>query len=991
MGILRERVGAVEVLAIDRPEKRNALDPATIDAIGETFLEIEHDDAVAVLVITGAGRPRVLRGHGPRVVRRRSPAAARRGGRALRGLLPHRFREARRRRGERVGGGRWASSCCSRATSRSRPTTRMLGLPEVKRGLFAGAGGTLLPQAHPGGDRARARAHRRPGHRGARLRARPGQPGGARGRRARRGAWRSPQRIAANAPIAVRVTKALMYGRARVRARPGLGARDGRPARRAGHRRRARGGAGLRGEASHPAGPAPDRPRVPDVEVDALFTGARRVGVPWRRRGRRADAPTAGGRCSSPTPHPGLEHAWYAVALAEEVTETPRSVELLGRHWAVLRFDGELRRVRRSVPAPVGPAVDRHQLRRGAAVPVPRVGVRARRHVRAHPVSGRRRGDPVARERGDPGGRRRAVRAGVDRADEAARAARLRGVGRRRGSTPAATSRATRPPARSSSPTTSSTRRTCRRCTRRPSAWPTRSTCRRTRCSWTGGAGSTTYDVSYKNHDDPLVATGEHPLVQPQVLYKEFVPASTALHPPRPPAHRQADRDPVRAAARARRLDADLQADGAQRLRRRREQDATRSMIFEDLVMDEDLVVLEAYHEMGVHLDLREEVHVRTDKPVGGVPAHARVVRRRPSPLRCALRCPDAAISNGAAGRPVRDPGGGSRCPRSATRTAHAPVVVLDDVFAAGPVARRRCSRRTGRTGTRVATCRRPVPRRRCPAASPPPSACPGTARTGRSAANPLVERRRPAAALRAVRERGTRRCSAAPSCGRTPCTRNVQLPAIGTDLGHIDVPEFRGVTREHAFPVALLHLMNRSQLFTAWQLDICTAVTWLWDGPRGDFVLWERRPAASHRVATRRRSPRRAVVSDNDRVFHAVGDFASPAGPDPPDLTPTSEVHVRDDRSSSATAATSVDPGPSPRCGGRVSWKAYVFADERRGAGPRRAPRRPRRGSGAATCSRRRSTPRASPGPTRSRSTTDWCATLAAGWPKSVPVPGCA
>src|SRR4051812_38204281 len=55
MGILRERVGRVEVLTIDRPEKRNALDPATIDAIGETFLETEHDDAVAVLVITGAG------------------------------------------------------------------------------------------------------------------------------------------------------------------------------------------------------------------------------------------------------------------------------------------------------------------------------------------------------------------------------------------------------------------------------------------------------------------------------------------------------------------------------------------------------------------------------------------------------------------------------------------------------------------------------------------------------------------------------------------------------------------------------------------------------------------------------------------------------------------------------------------------------------------------------------------------------------------------
>jgi hypothetical protein len=38
------------------------------------------------------------------------------------------------------------------------------------------------------------------------------------------------------------------------------------------------------------------------------------------------------------------------------------------------------------------------------------------------------------------------------------------------------------------------------------------------------------------------------------------------------------------------------------------------SIRYEDLVMDEDLVVLEAYQDMGVHLDMREEVHVRTDK-----------------------------------------------------------------------------------------------------------------------------------------------------------------------------------------------------------------------------------------------------------------------------------------------------------------------------------------------------------------------------------------
>src|SRR5687767_11198328 len=44
----------------------------------------------------------------------------------------------------------------------------------------------------------------------------------------------------------------------------------------------------------------------------------------------------------------------------------------------------------------------------------------------------------------------------------------------------------------------------------------------------------------------------------------------------------------------------------------------------------------------------------------------------------------------------------------------------------------------------------------------------------------------------------------------------NVQLPAIGTDFGHTDVPEFRGITRDR-YPVALLHIMNRSGLFRRW------------------------------------------------------------------------------------------------------------------------------------------------------------------------------
>ena len=128
-----------------------------------------------------------------------------------------------------------------------------------------------------------------------------------------------------------------------------------------------------------------------------------------------------------------------------------------------------------------------------------------------------------------------------------------------------------------------------------------------------GVRGSTTYDIFYKNHDDPLVETGEHPLVQPQVLYKEFIPVSTAFirldHP------LTGKRISILFALQP-------ENDGSTRIYKQMARNdfagdvakLDESVVFEDLVMDEDLEVLESYAQMGVHLDLREEVHLRTDK-----------------------------------------------------------------------------------------------------------------------------------------------------------------------------------------------------------------------------------------------------------------------------------------------------------------------------------------------------------------------------------------
>jgi methylglutaconyl-CoA hydratase len=51
----REDVGAVRLLTLHRPEKRNALDEATVAALREALREAEAEEGVRALVVTGTG------------------------------------------------------------------------------------------------------------------------------------------------------------------------------------------------------------------------------------------------------------------------------------------------------------------------------------------------------------------------------------------------------------------------------------------------------------------------------------------------------------------------------------------------------------------------------------------------------------------------------------------------------------------------------------------------------------------------------------------------------------------------------------------------------------------------------------------------------------------------------------------------------------------------------------------------------------------------
>ena len=53
--VLIEREDAVGVLTLNRPEKRNALDLSLRRAIADAFVELERDDAIRAIVVTGGG------------------------------------------------------------------------------------------------------------------------------------------------------------------------------------------------------------------------------------------------------------------------------------------------------------------------------------------------------------------------------------------------------------------------------------------------------------------------------------------------------------------------------------------------------------------------------------------------------------------------------------------------------------------------------------------------------------------------------------------------------------------------------------------------------------------------------------------------------------------------------------------------------------------------------------------------------------------------
>ncbi len=154
MLILRERIQQIEVLTLNRPEAANSLNPPLMEELGIALQDILDDDSVRAVVITGAGERVFCAGMDLSTLGDRadtSTASPSRSGaegfaQFMSGSYPKPLVAAVN--GAAVGGGLEIMMACDLVVAAQHAR---FGLPEVKRGLYAAGGGTLLslriPQA----------------------------------------------------------------------------------------------------------------------------------------------------------------------------------------------------------------------------------------------------------------------------------------------------------------------------------------------------------------------------------------------------------------------------------------------------------------------------------------------------------------------------------------------------------------------------------------------------------------------------------------------------------------------------------------------------------------------------------------------------------------------------------------------------------------------------------------------------------------------------
>jgi len=141
--ILVEKRGAVTVLSVNRPEKLNAIDRATLVEISEALHAFAADPAQGALVLTGAGPKAFVAGADISELAPLGPSSAEDTSRFGQGVVDQLERSTKpviaAINGFALGGGcELALGCHIRLASENA----VMGLPEVKLGIIPGYGGT---------------------------------------------------------------------------------------------------------------------------------------------------------------------------------------------------------------------------------------------------------------------------------------------------------------------------------------------------------------------------------------------------------------------------------------------------------------------------------------------------------------------------------------------------------------------------------------------------------------------------------------------------------------------------------------------------------------------------------------------------------------------------------------------------------------------------------------------------------------------------------
>lgn len=143
--VLVERQGHILIATINRPEARNAVNAAVHVGLGEALEQAEHDPEIRVVILTGAGDQAFCAGADLKALsrgERLTPEDKAQRGWGFAGVVQHPISKPMIAavNGFALGGGTELALACDLVVAADHAR---FGLPEVKRGIYAAAGGAF--------------------------------------------------------------------------------------------------------------------------------------------------------------------------------------------------------------------------------------------------------------------------------------------------------------------------------------------------------------------------------------------------------------------------------------------------------------------------------------------------------------------------------------------------------------------------------------------------------------------------------------------------------------------------------------------------------------------------------------------------------------------------------------------------------------------------------------------------------------------------------